>query len=389
MKKKRFLIAIVLLFVIVGVLSLVYVKVTGDPNYLMKKSAVRISEGKTRKASYDYGKLVVIADRKIPVYEFVPGEAAEYEFEVTDFRSETGDMLVMNVVDRSFSEYLAAVGADEEGQVLDAFSDKAFLQKGRRYYIFLDAVSESSSRLHEGSFRITVKKSEEDIRPAEITEDQTVRLEVKQGEQGSLLFKPAESGYYRFDSDIVSKNAASGFSQISGITAADSDEILITDNGICRLDGGTEYTVLVSVEDIEGRSAKVDVRCSSIASGEFDENGTIVIDTATVIEYTADENGGVIIYSESEGDPEITIYDSKGFPLRSDDDSGEEFGGASEDFAVVFKAKSGSKYYLFVSGKFSECKVSISGYNADMGESEEEDPEASDESADQEMQEEQ
>lgn len=384
--KKRLLIILPVIVVILAASSLIYLKVVQDPNYLIRTKAVTIKEDKPKKVKYDVGHLVVLADKRIPVFEFVPGESAEYTFEVTDIKSDNNDMLLLNVVDRSLSDYIASSNiSEEDGTTADVITDKASLQKGRRYYILMDAASPDGSRLHSGSFTVKVSKSEEEIVPVEITEEQPVRINIKAREQGSITFRPAETGYYKFDTEIASRNASTGFSVISGVTSEESDDTLVSD-GICLLEAGKEYFIQVSIEDIKG-SAEVDVRCSRIGSTEFDENGSAVLDSVSMIEYTAQEDGNILVVSESEGDPEITIYDSKGFPLRSDDDSGEEFGGAGEDFAVVFKAESGSKYHLYVSGKFSECKVSISGYNADTDESEDEDPEAADESAAQEMQE--
>lgn len=374
--KKRLLIIITVIAVIMAASSLIYLHVMQDPNYLIRTKAVSINEDKPKKVSYDYGHMIVLADKRIPVFEFVPKESAEYTFEVTDIKSDNSDMLLMNVVDRSFSDYIAASNiSEEDGTFADTITDEASLQKGRRYYILIDAASPYGSRHHSGSFTVKVSKSEEEIVPVEITEDQPVRINIKAREQGSITFRPAETGYYKFDTEIASKNASTGYSVISGVTSEESEDTLVSD-GICLLEAGKEYFIQVSIEDIKG-SAEVDVRCSRIGSAEFDENGSAVLDSVSMIEYTATESGNILVFSESEGDPEITVYDSKGFPLRSDDDSGEEFGGGSEDFAVVFKAKADSKYHIYVAGKFTECKITLMGY--DEGAAEPEDQAEADE----------
>ena len=82
-------------------------------------------------------------------------------------------------------------------------------------------------------------------------------------------------------------------------------------------------------------------------------------------EYTADEDGTVAIYSVSEGDPDVCIYDTDGFPLRNDADSGAEISGNEHDFAVVIDAAAGDTYRIFVSGKFTECRVIRALYTGD------------------------
>lgn len=384
--KKRLITTAVLLAAVLAVSLIIYVKVTQDPNYQIKNKAVSISQDKTVKVSYELGHLFVLADKKIPVFEFIPAESAEYVIEVTDIHSDSGDVLSVNVVDRSFTDYVAANNVSEEdGTITDSISDKAFLSKGRRYYILTDAFNNGSSSVYSGSFDLTVKRSEDEDGPEEIAEDQTVRLTVNRREHSSVSFTPEVTGYYRFLTEIVSDNASTGFSEVSGVsTAGSSDADIPVSDGICYLEAGNEYYVQIGVEEISGKSAKVDVRCRAIGTGEFDEEGTAVIEAPSVIEYTAEESGSIMVFSESEGDPEITIYDRKWFPLRSDDDSGEEFGGGSKDFAVVFNAKEGEKYLLYVSGKFSECRIKAVKYEEEVEpeEGEEEPAEQSEDSED-------
>ncbi|MBR0400698.1 MAG: hypothetical protein IJH95_07805 [Mogibacterium sp.] len=365
-RKKRMLIIIVMIVLLAAAVAgaLINRKMISDPNYIIKHSATVIKAEKPVSVSYDLGHPIFLFDKRIPVYMFTPDEDGEYVFDITDISTETDDYLVMSVTDRKFSEYINAnnipgeddVSADDsDDSSQNSVTGETFLQKGHKYYIFIDAASEEN--LHKGSFSISVNKSPEEIKPEMIQVDQKVRIAVNKGEQTGLIFVPEEAGYYKFKSEIASKNAATGFSAISDVTSNEGENVITVTDGICRLEPDTEYYIQISVEDIKGRSAKVDVWCRRIADAAFDEDGSARLDARAMIDYTADESGRVLIHSESKGDPKVFVYDSENMPLRADDDSGADFGGSDDDFAVMLDCEKGQEYHIYVTGELNECKV--------------------------------
>ena len=368
-RKKRMLIIIVMIVLLAAAVAgaLINRKMISDPNYIIKHSATVIKAEKPVSVSYDLGHPIFLFDKRIPVYMFTPDEDGEYVFAITDISTEADDYLVMSVTDRKFSEYLNAnnipgeddVSADDsDDSSQNSVTGESFLQKGHKYYIFIDAASEEN--LHKGSFSISVNKSPEEIKPEEIKVDQKARITVNKGEQTSLIFIPEETAYYKFKSEIVSKNAATGFSSISDVTSDDGETIISVTDGICRLEAGKEYYIQVTAEDIKGRSAKIDVWCRVIAETSFDENGMAETDSRTMIDHTPEESGRVLIHSESKGDPKVYVYDSEGMPIRADDNSGAEFGGSDKDFAVMLDVEKDQVYHIYVTGELNECKVFVS-----------------------------
>jgi hypothetical protein len=102
-----------------------------------------------------------------------------------------------------------------------------------------------------------------------------------------------------------------------------------------------------------------------IGSAAFDGTAEVQIANESVIEFTADEDGLTVIYSVSDGNPDVTVYDADGFPLRNDNDSGAEISQNEHDFAVVIDAAAGDVYRIFVSGRFSDCRVIRARYTGD------------------------
>ena len=178
------------------------------------------------------------------------------------------------------------------------------------------------------------------------------------------MFVPEETAYYDFDTDIVSKDAASGFSSIYGITAEDKTDMIVTD-GICLMEAGKTYYVWVGVDETTKKRSRVELSCSRMASETAGGICSIDVSGKTVIEYTAEADMPLIISSSSDGDPDAALYDSEGFMLRQDDDSGGALSGNPKDFALGLQAEKGEVYRICVDGEFAQCTVNIQEYKGD------------------------
>ena len=356
----------------IGVLfigTMLFLRFNGDPNYLLKKGAVTVKEGKTVQVSERYNSLVPVSGRT-NMFVFTPSETAEYQFTLSDINCDEDVSLSMIVMDENMSEYAVVSSADADtdasGQDQEAgdgtLSCRVSLQKNSICYIGIDAESSENRSRYSWEYSLTVTKAPEEEAPAEITTDQKVRISLKADEKKCLLFTPAETGYYKFDAEIVAGSKA-GYAGIDSVTLDNNAEEAVTD-GLCHLEAGQEYYVWVAAYDIR-KTAKADVSCRMIGSAAFDGTAEVQIANESVIEFTADEDGLTVIYSVSDGNPDVTVYDAEGFPLRNDNDSGAELSENEHDFAVVIDAAAGDVYRVFVSGKFSGCKVIRARYTGD------------------------
>ena len=358
----------------IGVLfigTMLFLRFNGDPNFLLKKSAVTVKEGKAVQVSERYNSMVPVSGRT-NMFVFTPAETAEYQFTLSDINCDEDISLSMIVMDESMSEYAGVSSADAEtdtdtsGQDQEAgdgtLSCRVSLQKNSICYIGIDAESAENRSRYSWEYSLTVTKAPEEEAPAEITTDQKVRISLKADEKKCLLFTPAETGYYKFDAEIVAGSKA-GYAGIDSVTLDNNAEEAVTD-GLCHLEAGQEYYVWVAAYDIR-KTAKADVSCRMIGSAAFDGTAEVQIANESVIEFTADEDGLTVIYSVSDGNPDVTVYDADGFPLRNDNDSGAEISENEHDFAVVIDAAAGDVYRIFVSGRFSDCRVIRARYTGD------------------------
>lgn len=373
MLKKIFTVTAIVL-VTVFIAGMLFLRFNGDVNYLVKKAAVSIKEGKAAEVTRTSSRFIPYSGSST-VFEFTPSETAEYEFTISDIECDEDVTLSMVVMDENLSEYAGVSTADNdssegtdsgtsEDSAADdgAFSCRVMLQKKSTCYIGIEASSADNRGRYKWNCSLLVSKAPEEEAPVVITTDQKAHIQMKADEKKSLLFVPEETGYYKFDAEIVS-GSRSGYAGIDSVTLDNDVKEKVTD-GLCMLTAGNEYYIWVSAYDIR-RTAEADITCRKIGSASFDGASEVQITEESVIEYAADEKGTFAIYSVSEGNPDVSVYDSDGFPLRNDNDSGAEISENEHDFAVVIDAAEGDVYRIFVSGSFDECRVIRARYTGD------------------------
>ena len=353
-----------MLLVLAAVLTLapyVYDAVRNDPNILLKKISTVLQEDSTVDVQYTIksGKRGLLRKNKLPLYSFTPEESGEYTFSVSDVVSEEDVFLSLQVMDSHLNNYLSTDNMDDRG----SFSDTAFLNKGSICYVIMEAASENDREEFSGSFSLSVSKASEDNRPAEITETEPAVIKVREDNQTAAMFAPAESGFFRFESRVISKDRSAS-SGISSVKTTDNKEIKRAE-GICWLEGGKDYYVWVSAHDLSGDTAETEVSCKRIESFSTDQPGEYSINGDTIIEFTSPETKNLAVYSVSDGDARCLVYDGKGFPLNADEDSGGDLSGNDKDFALVIQAQKKELYLIYTGGQFNECSIVIADYYGD------------------------
>lgn len=359
-KKKKIIIAVIAVLVLA--MLMLADAYRNDRNMMLKKLTKKISLDKTAEVEFDYSKKTLLRKNYIPVYLFTAPEDAEYSFNVTDVSTEDGVYLTMNVCDKDFNEYFNADNFDEHNGDL---SGTEYISKGNKCYIIMDAVSkdEGSKDRYTGSLKVTVTKAEE-AKPAELKEGEPVTVKTGESEMTSVIFKPAETGYYRFETQMASGKEDDGFSSIALIKNEKNKEVKVTEN-ISYLEGGKEYSVWVSASEISGKTAEVSVSCSRVASIETEETGTYNITGETILEFKPKKGANYAVFSVSDGNVNGAVYDDKGFPLNKNNNSVGTLSENKEDFALVLQAQDDVLYLIHVNGEFKDCSVTIAEYTGD------------------------
>lgn len=365
MKKKILIIAAVIMVLMIATAAAWNLITERYPNLVMKMTAQRLKEDKSVDVNYDY---IVDQSQETLVYSFVPEASGEYKFVLTDITSDEGVIVLMSVMDKNLSDFIVvnnyADSEDAHGRP-DVLEGDAFLQKGQKCYAVLDVFPDDDSiESYSGSFKITVSKITDEDKPVELKENESVELEVKSDEQKCAVFTPTESGYYMLDSTIVSEDASSGFSSIAAITAADNMKHYLT-NGICTLDKGEEYYIWVTVSETGKKTSQVSLSCTKMSAVNVTGHCVLDITEPTVIEYRAQDDENLAVYSVSEGDPASLIYERPGFPLRTDDNSEVSLSDNRDDFAMVLTCERDTTYRICIYGDFTTCQVNLANYIGD------------------------
>lgn len=364
-KKKRLWTRILLFIVLAAVLMLapyVYDAVRDDPNIILKKVSTAVTEDSAVDVQYRYrpGRAGILSRNRIPLYAFTPEESGTYTFSVTDVVSEDDVYLSLQVSDSHFEDYLSTDNMESNG---GSFEDSVFLNGGSTCYILIEAFSEDAVDEYSGSFSFSVSKAVEDEGPAQVTESEPAVIEISEGSQTSALFVPEESGFFRFEPIVISGDRSAS-SDISSVKTTDNKEIKRSE-GICYLEQGKEYYVWVEAQDMSEASVEVEVSCKRVESISADQTGEYRVQGDTIIAFTANETMDLAVYSVSDGNVRCSVYDSMGFPLNSDDDSGEDLSGNDKDFALVIQAQKKTMYLIYTEGQFNECSIVITEYKGD------------------------
>lgn len=364
-RKKKIWIGILLLILAAAVVTLgAYAldAVENDPNLLLKKISKAVTEDSAVDVQYRYkkGKEGLLSRDRIPLFSFTPEESGEYTFYVSDTVSAHDVFLSLDVADSHFNNYLSMDNTESED---GSFSDTVFLNKGNTCYILIDAFSETEIEEYSGSFSLKVSKATEEEGPAQITESEPTAIKVVENSQTAVLFVPEGSGYFSFESVIISKDKTAS-TDISSVRTTDNKEVKRSE-GICYLEGGKEYYVWVSANDLSESSVQAVVSCRRVESLQADAAGEYKINGDTIIEFRAKETKNLAVYSVSDGNVRCIVYDSKGFPLNSDEGSGGDLSGNDGDFALVIQAQKKRDYIIYAEGVYEECRIVITEYTGD------------------------
>ena len=363
----KILLALIAVMIIIAVAIVAYFVHIVDPNKMLRNDATEVTAGEEYTAKFK--SVLEMEDAVICMtsFKFTPEESAEYIFTVRGEAVSNNVGMNMFVMDEDLSELFEAANYEDEeaGPEADLIEGTTFLTKGQLYYVTIDAFSDDAAGMDafKESFRFSVSKSG-DGAPPELKDGESVTLELSKDRQACAMFVPEETAFYDFDSRIVSKDAAAGFSSIYDITTEDKTSMIVTD-GICRMEAGKTYYVWVGVDETTKKSSEVELSCSRMASETASGICSIEINGKTVIEYTAEANMPLMIYSSSDGDPDVVMYDGEGFMLRTDDDSGEAVSENPQDFALGFNAEKDKVYRICVDGEFTQCTVIIKEYKGD------------------------
>lgn len=366
--KKRIIIISVIAVLLIGAIAYAYIMFNPDPNFLIKLIAKDITLDENKSVSFTHTEDDELATAAIPVYLFKAPKSAEYSFVVSDVKADKDLNISMYVMDENMEDLLVTSNYDKDSDryIMDAeTAGTVYLQKDKEYFVMTDVLAADVNEVNfSGKINIKVSYAPEVEKPAEIHVGESVKMRLKTNEKRCVIFDPEESGFYRFDTNIVSKDASSSFSSISSITTENKTKISVTD-GSCYLDGGREYCIWVTVNESPRKTSAVEVTCVKLETINAEGICNIDLTGETMIEYTASEDADIVIFSESDGDPRATLHDSPGFLLREDDNSGGTLGDNGKDFAMVFSADKGKVYRICVFGSFENCKLRIGKYTGD------------------------
>lgn len=364
MKKILKIIGVTLLVLVLVAIAM-FVVLIRNPGLYLRLVSEKLSEDKAAEAFYNYDFDDTSRIKSIPYFYFTPSESGNYTFSAVDLESSDEVYLTMSVMDKDLDDYFIADNRDyETGGQKDTMSDSTALQKSQTCYIlFTVEPIDGDLAQFSGSFKVIVTK-ESDEGPPKLTTEESVTIKVDAEGHACAAFVPPETGYYRFEHSIVSHDSTRGYSSISSITASNKRKVGVT-NDISRLQKGKEYYVWATTNETNSRNSEIELWCLPMNTEEATGICALEIDGDSVIEYVAEKDCDLAVYTVSEGDPRLVIYEKDGFPLRNDDKTEASLSDNPDDIATVLRVEKGTKLRICVFGQVTGCRVVMTEYTGD------------------------
>ncbi|MBR7088771.1 MAG: hypothetical protein IKI38_05390 [Mogibacterium sp.] len=360
-KKKGTVIAVCLIILASAAAAVIYLNYNTILFERMFAKAITLDQAE--EISFHYKKEDAL---RLKTYCFEPEESGEYQFILSDISTSDKTALGMYVANYDFTEFMVADNYFPEDDVTE-IGGSTFIQKGEKCYIcsVIIPVSDDEAEPFDGSFTMLVSRKPEYTEPPLLTEEEDALLVIKPEDRACARFIPQETGYFRFDTSIVSADASEGFSSVSSIISPDNLKTQITE-GIAYLEKDKEYYVWVTVNETGDSESEVSLSVNPMTVLKVNGACEITVTEDTMIEYHAEGDGYMAVYSVSDGNPNALIYEKAGVALRTDEDGEDSLSGNDKDFAMVFSQKDGRNYCVGVYGDIgSECKVYILPYIGD------------------------
>ena len=365
MKKILKIAGVILLLIILTVIPLI-ITLIRNPGFYLKMISEKIVEDQVIEASYNYDSDNTSNIKTVPYFYFVPPESGNYTFSAVDIKSSSEMHITMSVINKDLEEYFVEDNRDHDTKDLkDTISGTTAIQKSQMCIVIFDVepVDEELPQF-SGSFKMTVTRDTDDEGPPQLTVDEPVTVRVGAEGQACVSFVPPETGYYRFEHSIVSHDSSKGYSGLSSITSADKLKVGLT-NGICMLFKGKEYYVWAIANETGTKESEIELSCTPMKTEKAKGICSLELAGDSVIEYVAEKDCDLAVYSVSSGDPKLVIYEQAGFPLRTDDKSEMSLSDNPDDVATVLRVKEGTGLRICVFDDVTDCRVFMTEYTGD------------------------
>ncbi len=366
MKKKILIIAGVTLLLIILAAAAMILTLIHDPGFYIKLMADKITVDKAVEVSYHYDYDDSSEAKTIPAFYFTPSESGTYTFSVVDIESDSDVYIIMSVMDRYLDDYIVADNRKYKRKGKnDTITGSTTLQASQPCYVLLTAdPRDNELTKFSGSFKLIVTREPDEEGAPQLTTDESVTIRTGSEGQACAVFVPPETGYYRFEHSLVSRDYSKGYSSIASITSSSKIKVGLTGD-ICMLQKDIEYYIWVTANETNSRSSRIELSCKPMATEKANGICTADLSGDSVIEYYSGNDCDLAVYTVSKGDPKLVIYEQVGFPLRTDDKSEASLSDNPDDVATVLRVKEGTRLHICIYGDVSDCRVFMTEYKGD------------------------
>lgn len=285
----------------------------------------------------------------LQLYTFTPSAIGTYEFSFNGYEKYKGLNLCMEVVD------------DYSNILLDLYNSKdrntgcIDLNAGTNCYVAIYAeMTKKNKTVEPCRLNIEIQKVSDDI-SCDLLDKELIRT-VSTNTYYTAYTEPEKDGYYE-----ISINADSDYGEASVYGIIQGDDVIYEEEGICWMEAGNRYYIIYGVEDADSDQVDIELQCTLIEQASAEAATTIL--TNTLLTYKAAKDEDILVYSVSDADPSVRIYNEDFDLISQNNDYTGPYSTNKADFAALFHAENAKSYYIYISGINNEsCDIHFESY---------------------------
>lgn len=129
---------------------------------------------------------------------------------------------------------------------------------------------------------------------------------------------------------------------------------------LCYLEKDTSYFIVYNVLETQTEETKVCIKAEPYEFMQIEDQKVIQTDKNLILRYRAEKNQEILLYSISDGDPQVIVFNDKLNIIAENSDGDGEFSKNKHDFAVIMPVEKNKDYLLLVKNtEGHSCEIHI------------------------------
>lgn len=301
--------------------------------------------------------------KEMLIYSFTVEETAVYDLTISGIDQVGETKVYVDVLDDFSNVQLELTNVDADKKALKEdireLSESMEILAGVDYYISVYAETLEGTDPQDCQLTLRLENTGREIQVEEQKEAEAT-YSVKPESYLTTLKVPEESDYYYIEANIL--NEDQGHASIYYVLEDGKTDVYYG-HGLCWMEKGHKYYIVYGIEDLFDEKVDLSLYCDPVYIMEAEGIQTLTVEGEQLISYTADRDGDILVYSISETDPTLKVYNTDYQIVAESIAADGLFSDNKQDFAALMHVKTGEVYYLYVSDPENKaCELHFEEY---------------------------